>query len=307
MTKTSAALNSPQTASSGGGKYTPQEIARLVRDPLVSPEFDTEDNPKRPVSLEEYRNTGKIVTVAENKGDGFPPQGSAVITPPDQMSYDYTNVAKTDPNLPAFDILKDPQQKEAAVAQQIFIKPLNSLGGATVGILEKVGKVAPGAFNDTKDAVGDLFGNYILGKQEKKASTKPEDEARKQAEKTFFIQSRQTAEGTEADIQRISQENVLKDVLRIGGEKVAAMSEEEQNRMRNIQASYRKMRPTSAHEAVEVRRILKDEEDAIKRVNDQQTMAQVSGKQNVVLDGMAEGGTGGGKINISSTGGGGIG
>lgn len=288
-------INSPFSPLKKGGGLSPQQRALIARQQIGGPLLEYISNEPSPISFEVYKETGQRVTLAKNIGNGFPMRGSSAI------EYD---VAKADPNLNGVDVLKDPDVSSTNYLQKL-IKPLDSLGGVTISAVEAVGKVAPKALQDSKEAMVDLLGNYIIGKQKKEPT--PEEKTKLEREKIAYAHHRQILQQAEAKKVGISEKNAMERALGIIGKEVAAMSETEQNRRRKISASYQRETIMSIHEAVELRAIKKCDEDAIKRAEVIQTMREVSKGSNIVLDAVAEGGTGGGKINISSTGGGGAG
>lgn len=117
-----------------------------------------------------------------------------------------------------------------------------------------------------------------------------------------YMQIRQIHETIELKITQVSMEVLQEQIVRIL-QNGAALSEQQKRARLNIQGSNVKL---EAYHYVELRAALIEDEQSQEKAQKQQSIAQTS-KTNVILDGIVEGGNAGGKLNISTTGGGGVG
>lgn len=162
---------------------------------------------------------------------------------------------------------------------------------------------------DTPDALVDLFKMFIgkptensrpkESKQKSENAQKQDEDKIKQAE----VNARQNR--IMSDLQRVQENNAIKAAstgkrLKINSLlELQALYQGSVDKHGNILAYYET-------QAEEKEKSLEKEEIRKKR-DMQMTQAAGKGKGAVVLDAVAEGGTGGGKLNLSSTGGGGVG
>ncbi len=146
----------------------------------------------------------------------------------------------------------------------------DNIVSGTVKIAEETGKAAV-------EITGDLFSlikEDVLGKGAKpeKPSTS-EDNAKKQEQTVNFARVREQFSTTEAKKVEITNERLLKDVFRVGGEKVAAMSEDEKNRRLNRQANFKAA--LGVKDAIDLDQSVRAEEDKIEEIQEQQKTEEV--------------------------------